>query len=249
VWEGLGHLKTSEVGEVLERSVVRIERSLRRRGLLRTFYEDDEGGTEADPRRPLRRLRRLGQAPPAGPQWVRRLAPLEPQALAYDKQLCASPGGFTLHAATRAGRTGPRGPRGSAAYVLRAPIAQERLEQRPDGFVRHHAQEGVRWRHGVGRHGRCVIAVPAGGQCAGTALPYDPIRCRARGRFLGPAERRQPSGSRVISVSWRGFEPPVQALTPYNRLATTYDVTRDRSLVPESSPTSRDVGVPSRCPP
>lgn len=43
VWEGLGHLKTSEVGEVLERSVVRIERHLRRRGLLRL----DEDGAEA----------------------------------------------------------------------------------------------------------------------------------------------------------------------------------------------------------
>jgi hypothetical protein len=32
-----------------------------------------------------------GQAPPAGPQWVSRLAPLEPQALAYDKPLCAGP--------------------------------------------------------------------------------------------------------------------------------------------------------------
>jgi len=46
-----------------------------------------------------------GQAPPAGPQWVSRLAPLEPQALAYDKPLCASLDGFTLHAATRAGST------------------------------------------------------------------------------------------------------------------------------------------------
>jgi hypothetical protein len=44
-----------------------------------------------------------GQAPPAGPQWLSRLASLEPQALAYDKPLCASFDGFTLHAATRAG--------------------------------------------------------------------------------------------------------------------------------------------------
>ncbi len=44
-----------------------------------------------------------GQLPPAGPQWVRGLAPLEPQPPAYDKPLCASLDGFTLHAATRAG--------------------------------------------------------------------------------------------------------------------------------------------------
>ncbi len=33
-WQGLGHLKTSEVGTVLERTVKRIERHLRRAGLL-----------------------------------------------------------------------------------------------------------------------------------------------------------------------------------------------------------------------
>jgi len=35
----------------------------------------------------------------------RGLAPLEPQALSYDKPLCASLDGFTLHAATHAGAT------------------------------------------------------------------------------------------------------------------------------------------------
>ena len=47
--------------------------------------------------------------PPAGPQWARGLAPLEPQPLAYDKPLCASLDGFTLHAATRAGGLDPAG--------------------------------------------------------------------------------------------------------------------------------------------
>ena len=50
-----------------------------------------------------------GQTPPAGPQWVSRLAPLEPHDLAYDKPLCASLDGFTLHAATRAGASHPGG--------------------------------------------------------------------------------------------------------------------------------------------
>jgi hypothetical protein len=38
-----------------------------------------------------------GQSPPAGPQWVSRLAPLEPHALAYDKPLCASLDGIHVH--------------------------------------------------------------------------------------------------------------------------------------------------------
>ena len=37
--------------------------------------------------------------------YAARAAPLEPHALAYDKPLCASLAGFTLHAATRAGAT------------------------------------------------------------------------------------------------------------------------------------------------
>jgi hypothetical protein len=74
-----------------------------------------------------------GQAPPAGPQWVSRLAPLEPQALAYDRPLCASLEGFTLHAATRSGALDPAGREALLRYVLRAPVAQERVEQRADG--------------------------------------------------------------------------------------------------------------------
>ena len=65
-----------------------------------------------------------------------RLAPLEPQALAYDKPLCASLDGFTLHAATRAGALDPAGREALLRYVLRPPVAQERVEQRPCGLVR-----------------------------------------------------------------------------------------------------------------
>jgi hypothetical protein len=67
---------------------------------------------------------------------VSRLAPLEPHDLAYDKPLCASLDGFTLHAATRAGAFHPAGRETLLRYVLRPPIAQERLEPRPDGLVR-----------------------------------------------------------------------------------------------------------------
>ena len=65
-----------------------------------------------------------------------RLAPLEPQALAYDKPLCASLDGFTFHAATRAGALDPAGQEALLRYVLRPPVAQERVEQRADGLVR-----------------------------------------------------------------------------------------------------------------
>jgi hypothetical protein len=135
-WEGLGHLRTSEVGEVLERVVRRMERHLRRSGQLRTLEDESEAEGEGDPEGNLAASAVSGQSPPAGPQWVSRLAPLEPQALVYDKPLCASLDGFTLHAATRAGALDPAGREALLHYVLRPPVAQERVEQRPDGLVR-----------------------------------------------------------------------------------------------------------------
>jgi hypothetical protein len=54
----------------------------------------------------------------------------------YDKPLCASLDGFTWHAATQAGALHPAGPEALLRYVLRPPVAQERVELRPDGLVR-----------------------------------------------------------------------------------------------------------------
>ena len=67
---------------MLERTLRRIEQHLRRCGLLRTFKDDASSSGEGDPESNLASAG-SGQAPPAGPQWVRGLAPLEPHALAY----------------------------------------------------------------------------------------------------------------------------------------------------------------------
>jgi plasmid stabilization system protein ParE len=77
-----------------------------------------------------------GQVPPAGPQWVRGLAMPDAHALSYDKPLCASLDGFTLHAATRAGGFDDAGREALLRYVLRPPIAQERVEPQKGGLVR-----------------------------------------------------------------------------------------------------------------
>ncbi len=121
---------------MLERVVGRIERHLRRGGLLRIDEDGDEANGDGDPESTLAAAAVSGQAPPAGPQWLSGLAPLEPQALAYDKPLCASLDGFSLHAATRAGARDPSGREALLRYVLRPPIAQERVEQRKDGLLR-----------------------------------------------------------------------------------------------------------------
>ena len=128
---GLGHLRTSEVGEVLERTIRRIGRHLRRRGL---FREDPDQEQDAEANLAVSAV--SGQGPPAGPQWQVRLAPLERRPLAYDKPLCASQDGFTLHAATRAGALDLSGREALLRYVLRPPIAQDKIEPRPDGLIR-----------------------------------------------------------------------------------------------------------------
>jgi hypothetical protein len=56
--------------------------------------------------------------------------------LHYDKPLCASKDGFTLHAATRAGAMDTQGREALCKYVLRPAVAQERITHRPDGLVR-----------------------------------------------------------------------------------------------------------------
>jgi len=68
-WEGLGHLKTSEVGEVLESTVKRTLRHLRRRGPLRIDEHGADPDVAGDPESNLAASAVSGQTPPAGPQW------------------------------------------------------------------------------------------------------------------------------------------------------------------------------------
>jgi Putative transposase/Transposase zinc-binding domain len=132
-WEELGRLETREVGEVLERAVHRIDRYLRRHGLL------DGTDTETDHESPEDNLAASavsGQVPPAGPQWRRGLSQPTAASLGYEKPLCASLDGLTLHAATRAGALHLAGREALLRYVLRPPIAQQRLERVAGDLVR-----------------------------------------------------------------------------------------------------------------
>jgi hypothetical protein len=64
------------VGCVLERTVRRIERHLRRSGVLDAAA--DAAGDEAEPEDMLPASAVSGEGPPAGPQWLRGLLPLVP---------------------------------------------------------------------------------------------------------------------------------------------------------------------------
>jgi hypothetical protein len=134
----LPRLTTREVGEVLEKICRRIVKHLRRRDLL-------EGGalepqTEAEEGLSLLAASAVsGHSPPAGPEWRRKslpLPPLVPAPLGFDKPLCASLDGFTLHAATRAVALDTVGREALCKYVLRPAVAQERITRGPEGLVR-----------------------------------------------------------------------------------------------------------------
>ena len=113
------------------------DHALERRGLLalgdNTTLDAEE---DTDRQGPLLASAVSGQAPPAGPQWLRGLCAPTPRALAFDKPLCASLDGFTLHAATKAGGLDVAGREALLRYVLRPPLAQERVTPRDDGLVR-----------------------------------------------------------------------------------------------------------------
>jgi len=138
VWRELSRLTTEHVASVLEATLRRIDRHLRRRGGLPAsdgLVDADQDGS-ADQEANLVASAVSGRTPPAGPMWQRGLPQLVGKPLALDKHLCASMDGFTLHAATRAGAQDFQGREALLRYVLRPAIAQERVEQRPDGLVR-----------------------------------------------------------------------------------------------------------------
>ena len=76
---------------------------------------------------------------PAGPELRRKLAPLkltERPGVTITAPLSVHDRGFSLHAATRAGGADKAGREALIRYVLRPPLAQERVSQTPEGLVR-----------------------------------------------------------------------------------------------------------------
>ena len=74
--------------------------------------------------------------PPGGPAFRRGALTSPSSAQDFDRHLAVGRGGFTLHAATRAGAADERGRETLLKYVLRPPIGRERIARGPDGLVR-----------------------------------------------------------------------------------------------------------------
>ena len=120
MFQPLAHLRGRDVADVLVRARKRIERVLAR--------ANDEPDDDV---RPL--LTRVTGQPSAGPAF-KRGAPPVPTFSSHE--LCARLEGYDLHAATRAGADDDSGREALLRYVLRPPIAQERVVAGPDGLVR-----------------------------------------------------------------------------------------------------------------
>ncbi len=109
---------------MLERAVRRMESYLRGPGLLVVDDAPDEQATAHDA---LFASAVSGQTPPAGPQWVRGLSSPVPSALGYDKPLCASLDGSRCTRRHALAAATWRDAKRHFRYVLRPPLAQERL--------------------------------------------------------------------------------------------------------------------------
>ena len=118
MFDPVGHLGSRHVARVLERIIQRIHKYIRRHKL------DTEPADESS------------LAALAGPQWRRGRLPMTHAPATFDKPMCVTQDGFTLHAATDVGAMEAKGREALVKYILRPPISQERVTMGPDGLVR-----------------------------------------------------------------------------------------------------------------
>ncbi len=165
-WEGLGHLGTSEVGEVLEHLVRRLERYLRRSGQLQTFEDEGEADVEDDPEGTLAASAVVW--PGAAGRAAVGEPPRPPRAAGSGLRQAAVRVARWVHVARgdAGGRSRPGGAGGAAALrdaSSGCAGARGAASRRPRA---HHVEEGLHRRDDRSRHGPAVSAVPAGHQRA-----------------------------------------------------------------------------------
>jgi Putative transposase len=145
---GLRHLQTREVAAVLDKAIKRILTYLKRKRLLHSDSGKAEGdappsslNAEAQGHAELIASAVSGSQPPAGPSFPIRTGSVLPYPIRggntdFERHLCVGRNGFTLHAASRAGGADSAGREALLKYILRPPVAQERLLPATDGLVR-----------------------------------------------------------------------------------------------------------------
>jgi len=139
-FRALPRLSTSDVADVLVEVRVRLVRYFQRRGVIASEAANLEDAFAAsEPALSQIAAAAVTGLPPAGPELRRRPVAIELRGrpgIVVTAPLCVAEMGFSLHAATRAGALDERGRDALIRYVLRPPLATERLTPGPDGLVR-----------------------------------------------------------------------------------------------------------------
>jgi putative transposase len=143
-FRALSRLSTTDVADALQVARARILAHLERRGVIHIDADADvlrvdDALAEREPALAQLAAAAVSGLAPAGPELRRR-----PVELAFDGRpgvvitapLSVRELGFSLHAATRAGADDEKGREALLKYILRPPLASERLLPGPDGLVR-----------------------------------------------------------------------------------------------------------------
>ena len=144
-FHALPFLTNDDVADVLQIACARIVAMLRRKGVIADDDASDASVVTADahladsePALAELAVACVSGTVPAGPA-LRRRAPITLRGgseLQHTKALCASEHGFSLHAATTAKAGDAAGREALCKYILRPPIAQERIQLVADDLVR-----------------------------------------------------------------------------------------------------------------
>jgi len=190
---------------VLQAVRVRILRDLRRRGVVamdeagEASVVEDDGSFDRAPALAHLAAAAVSGAPPAGPE--RRSRPpislLGQPGMVVTAPLTVTDMGFSLHAATHAGGHDARAREALVKYILRPPIAQERLHLLPDHLV------------------RIVLRRPS--RDGTTAVDLDPLSLVSRLAAAVPPPRQH--GTRYAGVlaaasKWRALVVPPPPSSP-----------------------------------
>lgn len=184
---------------------MRILGDLRRRGVVamddagEASVVEDDGSGDRDSALSYLAAAAVSGAPPAGPE--RRNRPPVPlrghPGVVVTAPLTVTQMGFSLHAATRAGAHDARAREALVKYILRPPIAQERLRLLPDDLV------------------RIVLRRPF--RDGTTAIDLDPLSLVSRLAAAVPPPRQHSiryAGVLAAASKWRALVVPPPPLSP-----------------------------------
>jgi hypothetical protein len=206
VFRTLPRLSTTDTAEVLQIVRARVLRHLRRRGVLSDGSEatvEEDGALADDPVLVRLTTAAVSGQGPAGPVLRRGRVPVHlagSTTVTITAPRCVEEEGFTLHANTCAGADDDRGREALLQYVLRPPIANDRVQDGPDGQL------------------RIVLKRPFSDGT--TAIDMDPLSLLCRLAALVPAPRRHTvryAGVLSSAAPWRALvipPPRVEASAP-----------------------------------